>query len=118
MMLRRKSVSSALPLSYLIINIHAASLRDAHDDTTADQSHNATTTSNMKGCFIVTAVIGRPPRQWPPEGQRSVTRFSFFFFLFMGASPQTPGLAALEALEKSTPQWWQRNVGWRLFCVN
>jgi hypothetical protein len=85
-------------------------LRDAHDDTTADQSHNATTMSNTKGFFIVAAVRGRPPRQWPPEGQRSVTRFSFFSFLFMGASPQTPGLAALETLEKSTPQWRQRNI--------
>ena len=90
MMLRRKSVSSALPLSYLIINIHAVTVRDAHDDTTADQSHNATTTSIMKASFLVTAVIGRPPRQWPPEGQRSVTRFSFFFFLFMVAAQFRP----------------------------
>jgi hypothetical protein len=37
---------------------------------------------------------GRPPRQWLLEGQRSVI---FFLFSFMGASPQTPGLAALES---------------------
>jgi hypothetical protein len=37
----------------------------------------------------------RPPRQWPPEGQRSVIQFLHSSF-FMGASPQTPELAALE----------------------
>jgi hypothetical protein len=40
----------------------------------------------------------RPPRQWPPEGQRSVNhqKCGSSFSSFMGASPQTPGLAALD----------------------
>jgi hypothetical protein len=35
---------------------------------------------------------GRPPQQWPAEGQRSVNHF----YSFMGTSPQNPALATLE----------------------
>jgi hypothetical protein len=40
---------------------------------------------------------GRPPRQWPPEGQRSVTRF---FCFFSWGKPQTPGSLRSKVKEK------------------
>jgi hypothetical protein len=50
-----------------------------------------------RGCvsYAVGKRKGRPRRQSPPEGQRSVIRAPSIFF--MGVSSQTPGLAALES---------------------